>query len=420
MENNLHGMSKEVFYGLERQFQGSSAEKDLRVLATQPEIIRGLNFILTEAVRLKSSDIHLEVCYDRYVIKFRIDGLLHEMPPVSYQLGVGLISRIKVLAKLNISEKVLPQDGRIAINVDQKVIELRISVIPMIFGEGVVIRILDKSSVKLDLSKLGMDGGCLTVMRENMRKSNGIILITGPTGSGKTTTLYAVLNELNQSDTKIITTEDPVEYEIGGIMQVEIKPEIGLTFASSLRSILRQDPDIILIGEIRDTETAKIAIEASLTGHLVLSTIHTRNTVGTISRLVDMGVEPYLLADTVNLIVAQRLVRVICRNCIESYIPSKEEVLLFDTASPDTPFFYRGKGCQQCNFTGYRGRTGLFEVMNITDDERRLIGAMDITESLPRMVKEKGMVSLRECGVKKMLGGITTHQEVMENTYVVF
>ncbi len=420
MENNPIGMTKEVFYGLERQFQGNAAEKDLRVLATQPEIIRGLNFILTEAVRLKSSDIHLEVCHDRYVIKFRIDGLLHEMPPVPFQLGVGLISRIKVLARLNISEKVLPQDGRITINVDQKVIELRISVIPMIFGEGVVIRILDKSSVKLDLLRLGINGECLVMIRENMKKSNGIILVTGPTGSGKTTTLYAILNELNQSDAKIITTEDPVEYEIGGIMQVEVRPEIGLTFASSLRSILRQDPDIILIGEIRDMETARIAIEASLTGHLVLSTIHTRNTVGTISRLVDMGVEPYLLADTVNLIVAQRLVRVICKNCIESYIPSEDEVLLLDTGFQDTPVFYRGRGCQQCNFTGYRGRTGLFEIMNITDDERKLISAMDITESLSKMVKEKGMVSLREYGVKKMLEGITTYQEVMENTYVIF
>lgn len=327
MEDSPLKISKDVFYGLERQLQGNLAEKDLRVLATQPEIIRGMNFILLEAIRSRSSDIHLEACYGRYVIKFRIDGLLRETQPISFQLGVGLISRIKVLARLNITEKVLPQDGRFTINVDQRVVELRVSVIPMIYGEGIVIRILDKSAVKLDLTGLGIDDGGLKMIRENMGKSSGVILITGPTGSGKTTTLYAIMNELNQIDTKIITTEDPIEYEINSIMQVEIKPEIGLTFASSLRSILRQDPDIILVGEIRDTETAKMAIEASLTGHLVLSTVHTRNTVGTISRLVDMGVESYLLADTVNLIVAQRLVRMICKNCKESYIPSEEEIL---------------------------------------------------------------------------------------------
>ncbi len=420
MEDSPLKISKDVFYGLERQLQGNLAEKDLRVLATQPEIIRGMNFILLEAIRSRSSDIHLEACYGRYVIKFRIDGLLRETQPISFQLGVGLISRIKVLARLNITEKVLPQDGRFTINVDQRVVELRVSVIPMIYGEGIVIRILDKSAVKLDLTSLGIDDGSLKMIRENMGKSSGVILVTGPTGSGKTTTLYAIMNELNQIDTKIITTEDPIEYEINSIMQVEIKPEIGLTFASSLRSILRQDPDIILVGEIRDTETAKMAIEASLTGHLVLSTVHTRNTVGTISRLVDMGVESYLLADTINLIVAQRLVRMICKNCKESYIPSEEEILSLEAGLLHSPVFYRGRGCHLCNYTGYRGRVGLFEMMNITNDEKKLISAMDITESLYKVVKEKGMVSLREYGVKKILEGVTTYREVMENTYATF
>ncbi|MEP9410571.1 MAG: type II/IV secretion system protein [Candidatus Brocadia sp.] len=419
-QGNPLRISKELFYDLEKQIQGRLAENDLRVLATQPEIIRGLNFILLEAIRLNSSDIHLEAYHDRYEVRFRIDGLLHEMLPIPFQMGVGLASRIKVLAKLNISEKVLPQDGRFAITADQKIIELRVSVIPMIFGEGIVIRILDKSSVKLDLTSIGIDGTGLKIIQENMKRSSGIVLVTGPTGSGKTTTLYAIINELNQTDTKIVTTEDPVEYDINGIMQVEIKPEIGLTFASSLRSILRQDPDIILIGEIRDTETAKIAIEASLTGHLVLSTVHTRSTAGTISRLVDMGVEPYLLADTINLIVAQRLVRTICKTCRESYIPGEEEILSLDVQLDSPAIFYRGKGCRQCNFTGYRGRIGLFEIMDITCEERGLIGNMEGSESLYKRVKEKGMVSLREDGVRKMLEGTTTYAEVMENTYVTF
>ena len=420
MQGNPLKISKELFYDLEKQIQGQLAENDLRVLTTQPEIIRGLNFILLEANRLNSSDIHFEAYHDRYEVRFRIDGLLHEMLPVPFRLGIGIVSRIKVLARLNISEKVLPQDGRFTINVDQRIIELRVSVIPMIFGEGIVVRILDKSSVKLDLTSIGVDDMGSKIIQEAMKRSSGIILVTGPTGSGKTTTLYAILNELNQMDTKIVTTEDPVEYEINGIMQVEIKPEIGLTFASSLRSILRQDPDIILIGEIRDAETAKIAIEASLTGHLVLSTVHTRSTVGTISRLVDMGVESYLLADTINLIVAQRLVRMICKTCKESYIPGEEEILSLDVKLVSPSIFYRGKGCQQCNFTGYRGRIGLFEIMSITDDERNLIGNMGDTESLYKRVREKGMVSLREHGVKKMLEGITTHAEVMENTHVTF
>lgn len=416
MEDNPLKISKEAFYDLEKRLKKHLADKGVEVLATQPEIIKGLNFILLEAVKLKSSDIHLEVYHDHYKIRFRIDGILHEIPSIPLQLGIGLISRIKVLSKLNISERGVPQDGRFTITVDQRIVEFRVSVIPMVFGEGVAIRILDKTSVKLNLASIGIDDENLRIIQGFMEKSSGIILVTGPTGSGKTTTLYSILNELNQTDTKIITTEDPVEYEIHGMMQVEIKPEIGLTFGSSLRSILRQDPDIILIGEIRDAETAKIAIEASLTGHLVLSTIHTRNTVSTISRLVDMGVESYLLADTINLIIAQRLVRMVCRNCKESYHPEQKEVLTLDVKLEGPVVFYEGKGCPQCNFTGYRGRTGLFEIMNITDDERDLITHMDITESLYKRVRGKGMVTLREYGVKKILEGLTTYDEVMENT----
>ncbi|MCF6157975.1 MAG: type II/IV secretion system protein [wastewater metagenome] len=418
-ENSPFRISKELFYDLEKGFRENTAQKDLQVFAAQPEIIRGLNFILIEAIRLKSSDIHLEACQDHYVIRFRIDGLLHEVPPIPFQFGIGLISRIKVLSRLSISERALPQDGRFTINIDQRVIELRVSIIPMIFGEGVVIRILDKSAVKLQIPSLGVDDRGLKILRENIQKSSGIILVTGPTGSGKTTTLYAILNELNQADKKIVTTEDPVEYEINSIMQVEIKPEIDLTFAVSLRSILRQDPDIILVGEIRDTETAKIAIEASLTGHLVLSTVHTRNTVGTLSRLVDMGVEPYLLADTVNLIVAQRLVRVICKHCREPYAPGEEELLSLNAAFLNQPVFYRGKGCHHCNFTRYRGRTGLFEIMNLTGEERNLISAMEINEPLYETVRKNGLVSLREYGIQKIVEGITTYHEVMENTYVI-
>lgn len=416
IEDNPLEISKEAFYDLEKRLKKHLADKGVEVLATQPEIIKGLNFILLEAIKLKSSDIHFEVYNDHYKIRFRIDGLLHEAPSVSIHLGVGLISRIKVLSKLNISERGAPQDGRFTINADQRMVEFRVSVIPMIFGEGVAIRILDKTSVNIDLLNIGIDSENVRTIRKFMEKSSGIILVTGPTGSGKTTTLYSILNELNQTDTKIVTTEDPVEYEINGMMQVEIKPEIGLTFGSSLRSILRQDPDIILIGEIRDTETAKIAIEASLTGHLVLSTIHTRDTVSTISRLIDMGVEPYLLADTINLIIAQRLVRVICKDCKESYFPKENEILTLDVKFGSPAAFYKSKGCHHCSFTGYRGRTGLFEIMNITDDERDLIAKMDIAGSLYAMVRKKGMINLREYGVKKMLEGVTTYDEVMENT----
>lgn len=430
MENPLK-INKDLFYDIEKRLGSGIDNTGVDVLASQPDIIRGLNFVFLEAIKLKASDIHLEAHEKYYKIRFRIDGMLNEMTSVGSRLGNGLVSRIKVLSRLNISEKGLPQDGRFTINVAQETVELRVSVIPMLFGEGIVLRILDKSSVRLELANIGAEESDLQLIRESMKKTNGIILVTGPTGSGKTTTLYAIINELNQEDTRIVTTEDPVEYKINGIMQVEVKPDIGLTFASSLRSILRQDPDIILVGEIRDTETAKVAIESSLTGHLILSTIHTRDTVSTISRLVDMGVASYLLSDTIDLIIAQRLVRVICKDCRESYPSTEDEIyelrFSFDrlteasnlqslaTCNPQLTFF-RGKGCYKCNFTGYRGRTALFEIMNITDDERELIINMDIAESLYKMVSKKGMVTLREYGVKKMLKGITTFDEVMQNT----
>lgn len=409
MENPLK-INKDIFYATEIRPGTDAVHQAVEVEASQPEIIRGLNFILMEAVRLKASDIHIEPLTNYYKIRFRIDGLLKEMPSITIQLGNGLISRVKVLARLDISAKGLPQDGRFSVNVDQRTIELRVSVIPMLFGEGMAVRILDKSSVKLDLADIGLDESGLRIIRDSIKKPGGIIFVTGPTGSGKTTTLYAILNELNQEYTRIVTAEDPVEYEINGIMQVEVRPEIGLTFASSLKSILRQDPNIILIGEIRDTETAKVAIEASLTGHLILSTIHTRDTVSTISRLVDMGVEPYLLADTIDLIVAQRLVRTICNDCKEPYQAGDWDI------SNSQPTLYRGMGCNKCNFTGYRRRTGLFEIMNITDEERGLIINMDFTDSLYKLVRNKGMLSLREYGIKKALEGVTTYEEVVRNT----
>lgn len=461
MEDSLK-INKDIFYDTGKRPGIDAVHQTVEVEASQPDIIRGLNFILMEAVRLKASDIHIEPLANYYKIRFRIDGLLKEIPSITIQLGNGLISRVKVLARLNISAKGLPQDGRFSVNVDQRTIELRVSIIPMFFGEGMAMRILDKSSVKLDLANLGLDESSLQIIRDSTKKHGGIIFVTGPTGSGKTTTLYAILNELNQEYTRIVTVEDPVEYEINGIMQVEVRPDIGLTFASSLRSILRQDPNIILIGEIRDTETAKVAIEASLTGHLILSTIHTRDTVSTVSRLVDMGVEPYLLADTIDLIIAQRLVRTICNDCKEPYQARDGESYMIGTKTdglistcrleyakwsrhtgfshddqptscnlPSTvaalspgggrdighsqPILYRGTGCYKCNFTGYRGRTGIFEIMNISDEERGLIIDMDFIDSLYKHVRNKGMLSLREDGIKKAFDGITTYEEVMRN-----
>jgi type IV pilus assembly protein PilB len=353
-------------------------------------------------------------------MRYRCDGVLYEMVPPPRHLAMAISTRIKVMSNLDIAERRLPQDGRIELNVGGNPVDMRVSVLPTMFGESVVIRVLDRTVVNLDLTKIGMDQGAIVPWRELIHRPNGIILVTGPTGSGKTTTLYSSLNELNEISDKIITCEDPVEYDIDGIIQVPINSEIGVTFASCLRAILRQDPDIILVGEIRDLETAQIAVQAALTGHTVFSTLHTNDAPSTITRLRDMGIESFLITATVQGILAQRLVRKICEDCRTEFDPS-DEMLMELNLRRDTlkgKKFYYGKGCDRCNNTGYRGRCGLFELIQMTDDVRDLITAGVSTDQLYETCKKQGMTSLRESGLRAIFNGVTTIDEVVHETIV--
>jgi type IV pilus assembly protein PilB len=340
------------------------------------------------------------------------------MVPPPRHLAMAIASRIKVMSNLDIAERRLPQDGRIELNVGGNAVDMRVSILPTMFGESVVIRVLDRTNVGLDLNKIGMDPDTLAVFREIIHKPNGIVLCTGPTGSGKTTTLYSAVNELNEITEKIITTEDPVEYDIDGVVQVPINTEIGLTFASALRSILRQDPDKILVGEIRDLETAQIAVQAALTGHMVFSTLHTNDAPSTVTRLRDMGLESYLLTATVEGILAQRLVRKICEDCRSEFEPS-QEILMELNLRPDDyrgkKFFY-GKGCDRCNNTGFRGRTGIHELVIMNDEVRDLVSAGTSTDQLRAACRKQGMMTLRESGLRAIWTGITTIDEVVHET----
>src|SRR5947209_12882728 len=343
-----------------------------------------LNMVLLLGIKDKASDIHFEPFEDEYKIRMRCDGVLYEMVPPPRHLATAISSRIKVMANLDIAERRMPQDGRIELNVGGNQVDLRVSVLPTMFGQSVVIRVLDRTVVNLDLDRLGIEPAMLAQFRELIHKPNGIVLVTGPTGAGKTTTLYSALNELNQITDKLITTEDPVEYEIDGICQCPINSEIDLTFANALRSILRQDPDIILFGEIRDLETAQIAVQASLTGHMVFSTLHTNDAPSTITRLRDMGVEAFLITATVDGILAQRLVRKICEDCRTEFDPSDEMLMELGLRRQDVKsktFFY-GKGCDRCNNTGHRGRTGLHELVVMNDDIRDLVSSGISTDAL--------------------------------------
>ncbi len=386
--------------------------------ANSAPVVKLLNLVLLSAIRDQSSDIHFEPFEDEFKIRYRIDGALLEMKSPPKSLAMALISRIKVMANLDIAERRKPQDGRILLSMGDKKVDLRVSCLPTIGGESVVIRVLDKTVVALDIHRLGMREEDLKQFMDLIHKPNGIILVTGPTGSGKTTTLYACLNAVNDISLKIITTEDPVEYELAGIVQVPIRTDIGVTFAKCLRSILRQDPDKILVGEIRDLETADIAIEASLTGHLVFSTLHTPDAPSTIARLIEMGVEPYLLAATVEAIVAQRLVRCICLRCKESYNPTDEE--LFEVGltqdSVQGREFYYGRGCENCKDTGYRGRNAIYEIMHLNSALRDHIIAKKSTEVIRSTAREHGMHSLREAGLLKVYDGITTIEEIVKET----
>jgi len=387
-------------------------------MANEAPVRKLINMIFLMGIKDKASDIHFEPFEDEYKIRMRCDGILYEMVPPPRHLANAISSRIKVMSNLDITERRLPQDGRIELNVGGNAVDMRVSVLPTMFGESIVIRVLDRTVVSLDLNKVGMQPELLELFRGLIHKPNGIVLVTGPTGAGKTTTLYSALNELNEISDKIITTEDPVEYDIDGIVQCPINHEIGLTFASALRSILRQDPDIILVGEVRDLETAQIAIQASLTGHMVFSTLHTNDAPSTITRLRDMGVEPFLITATLEGILAQRLVRRICEDCRTEFDPSPDMLMELNMRPGDAKGrkFYYGRGCDRCNNTGHRGRMGLFELIVMNDELRDLISAGASTDQLRIACKKMGMTTLRESGMRGIFKGQTTIEEVVRET----
>ncbi|MCX5634094.1 MAG: ATPase, T2SS/T4P/T4SS family [Phycisphaerae bacterium] len=403
------------------EFQGRDQSIDLselKELAESNPVKKLLNLVLLQAIKDKASDIHFEPFEAEFKMRYRIDGVLYEMVPPPKHIAVALSSRIKVMANLDIAERRLPQDGRIPLTVQGNPVDLRVSILPTMFGESVVLRVLDRAQLDLKLENLGMDAEDMNIVRQLIQKPNGIVIVTGPTGSGKTTTLYSALKELNTIDSKLITTEDPVEYDIDGIIQVQMKPDIGLTFARCLRSILRQDPDIIMVGEIRDLETAQISAQSSLTGHLVFTTLHTNDAPSAIARLLDLGLEPFLITATLEGIVAQRLVRKICKNCKESYEPTEEQLLELDL-TPDMvrgKTFYYGRGCDQCNSTGYRGRIGIFEIMVFNDEIRELVMNHSSTNVLRNAAKKEGMRMLREKGLTAIYNGQTTIEEVVKET----
>lgn len=399
--------------------RGESIDLDeIREMAESSPVKKLVNLVLLQAIRDKASDVHFEPFEDEFKMRYRIDGVLFEMVPPPKHVAMAIASRIKVMANLDIAERRLPQDGRIELLVEGRPVDLRVSVLPTIFGESVVLRVLDRTQVNLDLGQLGLREDDLNVVRQLISKPNGIIVVTGPTGSGKTTTLYSALKDLNKIDVKILTAEDPVEYDIDGMVQCQIKSDIGLTFARCLRSFLRQDPDIILVGEIRDLETAQIAVQASLTGHLVFSTLHTNDAPSSIARLLDLGLEPFLLTATLEAIVAQRLVRKICENCKEEFHPSEQDLMQIGLLPEDVagrPLYY-GRGCDYCNHTGFKGRRGIFEIMVMDDELRELVMKNASAAVLRQESRKRGMRSLREAGLLALYDGITTIEEVVRET----
>ena len=393
---------------------------NVEAMADSAPVRKLLNMVLLLAIRDHASDLHFEPFEDEFRIRIKADGVLYEMVPPPRHLAFAITTRIKVMANLDIAERRLPQDGRIELTVGGHPIDMRVSVLPTMFGESVVMRVLDRSVVQLNLNKCGLDAKTLIGFRSAINKPNGIVLVTGPTGSGKTTTLYAALSELNKIEDKIITTEDPVEYDIEGLIQVPIDASIGNTFAQMLRSILRQDPDKILVGEIRDIETAEISVQASLTGHMVFSTLHTNDAPSTITRLRDMGVAPFLITATLEAVLAQRLVRRICAQCKEEITPSAEMLTDLELTAADLvgKKFYRGVGCDACNRTGYKGRVGLFELMLLNDDIRDMIMRNASTDELRKAAIGIGMVTLRQAGLDAAFEGMTTAEEVVRETIV--
>jgi type IV pilus assembly protein PilB len=409
---------KELSQALDAAGKGAIDLTSAEALSESAPVRKLLNMVLLLAIKDHASDIHLEPFETEFKIRIKSDGVLYEMVPPPAHLAFAITTRVKVMANLDIAERRMPQDGRIELNVAGHPVDLRVSVLPTMFGESVVMRVLDRGVVKLDLAAVGMNPETLRAFRELIDKPNGIVLVTGPTGSGKTTTLYSALTELNTMEDKLITTEDPVEYDIDGIVQVPIDASIGNTFASALRAILRQDPDVILVGEIRDTETAEIAIQASLTGHMVFSTLHTNDAPSTITRLRDMGVPPFLITATVEGILAQRLVRRICSKCKEETRPNNDQLaeLRLSAAEVASKRFYRGRGCQNCNNSGYRGRVGLFELMVMNDEIRDMIMRNASTDEIRERARNYGMVALRDAGMEAAFAGMTTVEEVVRET----
>jgi type IV pilus assembly protein PilB len=394
------------------------SEEDLEEESNSAPIIRYVDLVLYQAIKEKASDIHFEPFEDDFKIRYRVDGALYEMAPPPQHLKAAIISRIKVMSGLNIAETRLPQDGRITKEINDKPVDMRVSTLPTAFGESVVLRVLDRSNVNLDLETLNLEPEIYEYVTDTIEKPNGIFICTGPTGAGKTTTLYACLRRINTEESKLLTAEDPVEYDMDGIMQVPVNDSIGLTFGRVLRAFLRQDPDKILVGEMRDLETAQIAIQASLTGHLVLSTLHTNDAPGAVTRLVDMGCEPFLVAATLEGVLGQRLLRRICPDCRVAYNPTAAVLAQLGLSEADTGGreFYTGEGCDSCNDTGYRGRQGLFELLDMSDPIRELVAQRAATVVLQQKAKELGMKTLREDGLRNIFDGITTIEEVLKYT----
>ncbi len=400
------------------QLREGDGEAAVEAEANATPIIRFVDLILYQAIQDRASDIHFEPFENEFKIRYRVDGALYEMAPPPRHLALPVISRVKVMANMNIAERRLPQDGRIQKNIAGRGVDLRVSTLPTQFGESLVLRVLDRSIVNLDLEALGMPDYIYNFLLEMIHRPNGIFIATGPTGSGKTTTLYSCLRKINTIDSKLLTAEEPVEYDLEGIVQVPVNEAIGLTFARVLRTFLRQDPDRIMIGETRDLETGQIAVQASLTGHLVFTTLHTNDAPGAITRLIDMGVEPFLISSTLEAVLGQRLLRSICRHCRTAYQPN--EALLAELGIPGRDIgekqFYYGKGCDACNNTGYKGRKGIYELLRITDPIRELINERAPTVTLKQKAIELGMVTLRQDGLRSIFAGDTTIEEVLRYT----
>jgi type IV pilus assembly protein PilB len=394
------------------------SDHDLESMAGQTPIIRFVNLVIGQAIRDKASDIHFEPFEHEFKIRYRIDGSLYEMAPPPKHLALPITSRVKVLANLNIAERRIPQDGRIKLTLGGRSVDLRVSTLPTQFGESVVLRVLDQSAVQLDITSLGMPKDVFEGINDIIHRPNGIFIVTGPTGSGKTTTLYSALRVINTTDLKLLTAEDPVEYEIEGIMQVPVNHAVGLTFAAALRSFLRQDPDVIMVGEIRDLETAQIAIQASLTGHLVLSTLHTNDAPGAVTRLVDMGVEPFLIASSLEAVLAQRLVRRICKQCRTPYEPPAAllQQLGIDPVDIGNREFFYGRGCEHCSDSGYRGRMGVYEWLRLSESIRDLVVERASTMVIKQKALEQGMRTLRDDGLRSIFDGATSIEEVIKYT----